>query len=306
MGSKTEISWINSTFNPWWGCVKVSPSCDNCYADTFATRVGYGPNPVNPDKFPIWGKNSNRKFFDQKHWDGPKKWDKKAAKGGARIRVFCGSMCDVMEDSPNSKIPVERLRLFELIEATPNIDWQLLTKRPQNYRRFLPESWLDNPLPNVWLGTTCESPAYHWRIEELRKTPATKRFLSIEPLLEDIGQMNLIGISWCIIGGESGPCARPFDVEWVRSAIRQCREAGVKCFVKQLGTKPMDRSNINMDVKFPENFDRISEAEQNKFFNMQARTAYISACELLPVKLKNRKGADMSEWPEDLRVREML
>lgn len=232
MSEQTEISWTDATFNPWWGCVNVSPACDHCYAEAFAKRVGFSDTG---SKFPIWGKDSSRRFFDDKHWLEPIKWDNKARRERRRIRVFCGSMCDVMEDRDDLLVP--RWRLCLLVEQTPNLDWLLLTKRAQNFRKFLPYSWMDNPQSNAWLMTTVESPKYFWRIAELSSTPATVRGLSMEPLIQKpIGlEKHLDGISWIITGGESGPHFRTSDPEWFRYVRDICIERNIAFHHKQNG-----------------------------------------------------------------------
>ena len=244
MAANSGIEWTHHTFNPWWGCVKVSPACDHCYAETWAKRMGLN----------VWGKDSERRFFGLKHWMEPAKWNRAAEAAGERQRVFCGSMCDVMEDRPelvlgNADIYSERKRLYDLIEATPGLDWLLLTKRPQNFRRFLPAAWLENPRLNVWLMTTVESDDYLWRIDELVKVPAAVRGISYEPAL---GPLNIARylqphwtpqagadkgpwLDWVIAGGESGPGARPANPEWFRSVRDQCADAGVAFLFKQWG-----------------------------------------------------------------------
>jgi len=148
--------------------------------------------------------------------------------------VFCASMADVFEDRRD--LNGERLRLWVLIEETPWLDWQLLTKRPQNVTRILTQRWLDNPRPNVWFGTTVEDQKRaDERIPELLKVPAAVRFISVEPLLGRIRFAELRGIRWAIIGGESGADARPMDLEWARDVADQLRAAKVATFVKQLG-----------------------------------------------------------------------
>src|SRR5688572_21886599 len=117
MGESTTITWTHHSWNPWWGCVKVSEGCKNCYAESFSKRACHD----------IWGPGSQRRFFGDKHWAEPIKWDRAAEKAGERRRVFCASMADVFEDRPDLVEP--RRRLFELIRATPNLDWLLLTKR---------------------------------------------------------------------------------------------------------------------------------------------------------------------------------
>jgi len=242
MGANSRIEWTHRTFNPWWGCTKVSPACDHCYAERWAKRTG----------FDVWGKDASRRFFNDSKWDEPLRWDRAAAKAGERHRVFCGSMCDVMEDAPGLQ-EIREAKLYPLIEATPFLDWLLLTKRPQNFRRFLPAAWLDRPRPNVVGMTTVESERYLWRADVLLRTPFSWRGLSMEPLLGhvDIGPFIGIkprklssewhgptltrGIDWVIVGGESGHGARPMHPDWVRAIRDQCLEAGVPFFFKQWG-----------------------------------------------------------------------
>jgi len=275
MGIETEISWTDHTFNPWWGCVKVSPACDRCYAETFSKRVGFAESG---SKFPIWGKQAGRRFFAGSHWSEPLKWDKNAAKEGVRKRVFCGSMCDVMEEYNGTEhlvregLEESRRWLYSLIERTANLDWLLLTKRPQNFRRFLPKGWLANPRPNVWGMATVESQEFMWRAKELCQTPFAIRGISAEPLLgpldftavdyrNDLRQslvkfaretpsLNLLTgewfdgwdsgedgarLDWIIVGGESGAGARPSHPDWFRSIRDQCVRAGIAFHHKQNG-----------------------------------------------------------------------
>lgn len=238
MGQDTKIEWANHTFNPWWGCIEVSPACDHCYAKTFAKRVGHD----------VWGKESPRRFFGDKHWAEPLKWQRAAEKAGVRERVFCASMADVMEDRPD--LAEHRARLFGLIRETPALDWLLLTKRPQNFCKMLPASWLESPLPNVWGMTTVESTAQLWRVQELRKTPFAVRGLSCEPLLGPLKRLDLAGIRWVITGGESGPGARPMHPDWARSLRDQCVAAGAAFHFKQWGEwVPTDQTRFEDGVE---------------------------------------------------------
>lgn len=178
MGESTGISWTDATFNPWLGCLKVSPGCEHCYAETLvSTRFG----------LPVWGPSSTtpRQRTSASNWKKPLAWDRAAAKARKRTRVFCASLADVFEDHP--QVAPWRTELFALIEATPHLDWQLLTKRPENMLRMLPPAWLDKPRANVWLGTTVEDQRRaNERIPHLLATPAVVRFLSCEPLLEAV------------------------------------------------------------------------------------------------------------------------
>jgi protein gp37 len=246
VGKDTKIEWAHHTFNPWWGCVKVSPACNHCYAETFSRRIGYSETGK---QFPIWGKDTERRVFGEKHWDLPYQWHKALEGTGRSERVFCGSMCDVMEDHPTAA--AIRPELFRMIEETPCLNWLLLTKRPQNFRRFLPPYWLRNPRENVWLMTTVESQEFAWRVLELCKTPAHVRGLSIEPLLGPLDLTSIVTptgapfnalmwpgphrIDWVIVGGESGPGARPMHPEWARSLRDKCHVGQVEFFFKQWG-----------------------------------------------------------------------
>jgi protein gp37 len=234
MSENSKIEWTDHTFNPWWGCTNVSPACDHCYAEAWAKRTGHA----------IWGKDSSRRFFGDHYWNEPLKWNAKAERDCVRRRVFCGSMCDVMEDRRD--LDPHRTRLYPLIERTPALDWLLLTKRPQNFLRFLPPCWLKTPRQNVWLMTTVESPAYLWRIDALKTAPAVVHGLSIEPLLEPIPTLgeHLDGIEWVICGGESGPQARPMQLAWVRSIREQCITAAVAFHFKQWGEHGADLVKI--------------------------------------------------------------
>lgn len=166
------------------------------------------------------------------NWRKPERWNRSAAAEGLRRRVFCGSMCDWTDVNAPS---LARRRLWKLIGATRWLEWQLLTKRAPRIRACLPDDWGDG-YDNVWLGVTVEDCKHGLpRIEQLRRIPAQMRFLSIEPLLEDLGELDLSGIHWVIVGGESGPRARPMDPEWVSNIQRQCAGTGTAFFFKQWG-----------------------------------------------------------------------
>ena len=228
MAKNSQIEWTHHTFNPWWGCTKVSPACDNCYAELWARRVGQE----------IWGAGAPRRFFNDAHWREPLVWNEEARLAGQRARVFCASMADVFERRPELKD--QRSRLWALIERTPWLDWLLLTKRPQNVASMAP--WTDNWPTNVWLGTSVENQEYtERRLPLLLKHPAAVRFLSCEPLL---GPLDLRGwfkreglcqIDWVIAGGESGRRSRPMHPDWAVGLLRQCQEFGVPFHFKQWG-----------------------------------------------------------------------
>lgn len=310
----SHIAWTNHTFNPWIGCTKVSSGCTNCYAEDRDKRFADGVH---------WGKDAPRQRTSAGNWHEPVKWNKAAqtaeaantdrfeaecaAYDGAcykalpRPRVFCASLSDWLDD----EVPIEWLAdLLALIHATPNLDWLMLTKRPENFRdriagainhlstgpatteAFALITWLQgwqsgNRVPaNVWLGTSVENQrAADLRIPILLETPAKIRFLSCEPLLEPVN-LNAgfkegpqafplgRGIHWVIVGGESGKHARPFDLRWGEKIIDQCRAHGTPVFMKQLGAKAI---GYNGSAQF---------------------------------KTADPKGGAMHEWPEYLRIRE--
>jgi protein gp37 len=176
-----------------------------------------------------WGPNKPRRVFKQGHWDEPLRWDREAAKKGIRRRVFSGSMCDVFDpEAPAGQF----FRLLMLIQKTPNLDWLLLTKRPQQIERVAEGvDW--SKIENVWLGVTVESWSEKWRMCSLRQIPCRLRFISAEPLLESLGPLDLDGFSWLIAGAESGPRARPMCRQWARELRDQCTASGVSYFYKQ-------------------------------------------------------------------------
>jgi protein gp37 len=225
MAKDSGIEWTHHTFNPWWGCVKLSPACAHCYAETWARRVG----------MQLWGGDSPRRFFGENHWREPFRWNAEAARAGVRARVFCASMADVFE--PRAELDHWRDRLWSVIEKTPNLDWLLLTKRPGHIKHVYP--WATEPRHNVWLGTTAEN--QRWadrRVERLLVVDARVRFLSCEPLLSAIDLTRWLKqrqISWVIAGGESGREARPTHPSWIRSLRDQCRAHDVPFHFKQWG-----------------------------------------------------------------------
>lgn len=232
----SKIEWTDHTFNPWIGCTKVSQGCKNCYAERLMDkRLGRAK----------WGDQGERVRTSEAYWKGALRWNAKLEGTGHRERVFCASLADAFED--NRQVEDWRLDLFRLIFDTPHLDWLLLTKRPQNAIPFLDDAcWpetgcamfgSDDPFPsNVWLGTSVEDQVLaDERISQLATIPAKMRFLSVEPLLGPVTLGDLSQIDWVIIGGESGPNARPMNLEWVKDILAQCREANIPAFVKQLG-----------------------------------------------------------------------
>lgn len=223
MGQESSIEWTDHTFNPWWGCTKVSIGCQNCYAETWANRYGHD----------LWGNKKERRKFGSKHWRQPYKWNEIARKRDSRPRVFCASMADVFEDNP--LLEAERNHLWRVIEDTAYLDWLLLTKRPQKMIEMTP--WESDWPVNVWALTSTEDQAqFDTRVPALVDVPARIRGLSAEPLLGPIDMTAwLEKIDWVIVGGESGRAARPMHPNWVRSIRDQCKEYGVAFFFKQWG-----------------------------------------------------------------------
>jgi protein gp37 len=223
MAQNSQIEWTDHTFNPWWGCVRVSPACKHCYAESLAKR--YGQN--------VWGVGSDRRFLSDNNWAQPLKWNAAAKATGNRARVFCASMADVFEDRRD--LDSERLRLWQLIEATPWLDWLLLTKRPQMIAALSP--WGQAWPHNVWIGTTVEDQRRaRERLPILTGIPAAVRFVSAEPLLGQLDLTHWLGaLDWVIAGGESGGHARPTSPSWFYDLHDQCTEAGVAFHFKQWG-----------------------------------------------------------------------
>lgn len=254
MGANSAISWTDHTFNPWLGCTKVSPACQHCYAEAWAKRSGLVK----------WGDSAERRRTSESYWRQPLKWDREAAKAGGRRRVFCASLADVFED--REELKPWRRELFELIKATSNLDWLLLTKRPENINR------LSDGMPKtVWLGTTVESKDYLKRVADLVDCgDCAVRFLSCEPLLGEVdlrteyftarlGEYPFHGISdeyrtklirlidWVIVGGESGAGHRPLNLEHVRGLRDECARAGVPFFFKQHGGRTPTEGGCLLD-----------------------------------------------------------
>lgn len=331
MGDKTGIPWTDATWNPVTGCTKVSAGCKHCYAERVFPRAYAGQtveveHELN-DGSRIIG-HYPRRFTDvmthPDRLDQPLRWRKPR-------RVFVNSMSDLFHDAvPDGFIA----RVWYTMAHCPDHTFQILTKRPDRMREWCerwadrtgdgdhkglppmpigPEAvraayrsgrarlfadmlddmgeppegaaypfydWMEGPrfwwgdsLPNVWLGVSVESPDTLHRVDTLCQTPAALRFVSYEPALEGVDfSQHLPGIDWLIVGGESGPRARPFDVNWARYTVAQCRASGVPVFVKQLGANPW--------------FDLADEYAAHR-------------CELA-----HRAGADIDEWPADLRVQE--
>lgn len=294
----TPIEWCDHSINPLKArnietnkvghfCVKISPGCKGCYSSKmqkpFLTQLEFVAE--NRPKVEL--------FFDWKAIE-------QVLKRKKPTRYFWCDMTDLFwEDWPDEWIE----RCFAAMRLTPQHTHLVLTKRGQRmveyFRTFRNRNhcveienvgrgnvrsgcWID-PLPNVWLGVSVEDKKRKDRIDLLRDVPAAVRFLSLEPLLEDLGELDLRGIHWAIIGGESGSRARPFDIQWPKSIIEQCRKAGVAPFLKQVGAKPMYRSHGDNNPK------HLFNGLQTLMCNGKPLT---------------KKGGNMEEWPHHLRVRE--
>jgi protein gp37 len=334
MGATTGIEWCHHTFNPWVGCEKVSPGCDNCYASEGTTaRISRGKG------LPLWGPEAERQQKAESGWAEPERWFRAAVRAGERRLVFCLSQGDVLEKRRDLDAPRERLwKLIELagfgyvcgnprphahlpgstecvLPLSGGLDWLLLTKRPENALRLMPDRWRTGLPPNVWFGVSVENQDATARLDDLAKIPATVRFASFEPLLGPIDARpwlppvqparlhtftpearavygatpaggiavarNTAALQWAIIGGESDPLrkglARPCDVAWIRDLLAQLRAAGVPPFVKQWGATPCTDHRVIQAISTPA---------------------------WKPVRLRHPKGGDPAEWPADLRVRE--
>ena len=221
MGENSKISWTDHTFNPWIGCTNVSPGCDNCYAEALAKRTSMAK----------WGHGEPRRRTSAENWRKPLTWDRKAREAGERHRVFCASMADVFD----TEVPdAWRYDLIGLIDATPNLDWLLLTKRPEPMRNYMTGLRLRS---NIRLGVTIENAAaVPIRMPALYDVKARgwPTFVSYEPAIESVNfEPFMPAIDWLICGAESGPKRRPFDEDWARSARDACIKAGVPFFYKQ-------------------------------------------------------------------------
>lgn len=221
VSDKTLISWTDYTFNPWMGCTKISQGCKNCYAALLTkNRMGID----------VFGPTKARKRTTDANWRKPIRWNQSAKHDGVVRRVFCASLADVFED--NVQTNAWRPDVWELIRATPWLDWQLLTKRPENIKRMLPSDWGDG-WPNVWLGTSIEDNRVAYRGPILTSVPAVVHFVSYEPAIGPLDQLDLTGIEWLIFGGESGPGHRPMNIQWARDMRERCQSNNVAFFYKQ-------------------------------------------------------------------------
>jgi protein gp37 len=241
MGDRTKIEWCNATFNPWLGCTRVSPGCDHCYAERLALRMGVG-----------WGPHAERRLASDAYWEQPHRWARKARQTGIRLRVFCASMADVFDN----QVPQEwRMRLWRLIWDTPELEWLILTKRPENIDTMLPADWLGG-WSHVGLGISAEDQErFDHRWPHLRRIKAAFRFVSYEPALGPLDIMGThvaYGLDWLICGGESGHGYRPMEAIWEGSIREQCRVLGIAYFFKQMAGKKQIPADFPLVRQFPQ------------------------------------------------------
>lgn len=314
MAETTKIAWATSTWNPWIGCSKVASGCLNCYAEADFDRRR---------KRVVWGPHGTRVKTSDAYWRKPIKWNREAGTlehlgGTNRPRVF-PSLCDPFESSP--LIPDEwRKDMFKLIDATPNLDWLLLSKRPENVLRMWPtvqgrhyvaeagamNDYQLNSRDNVWLiYSASDQQSLETGLSHLLKCRDLVPVLglSLEPLIGPIdlnacwhggfpcpGSGSYVaGPHWVIVGGESGPNARPCALEWIDDIRRQCEAANTPCFIKQMGSNPVTENANVWD------FDYLGK----RIGAAWGRSA--AGCK---INFDDSKGADPSEWPEEFRVQQ--
>lgn len=245
MADKSTIEWTDSTWNPVTGCTEVSPGCDHCYARTFAERFrGVKGHPYEQG-------------FDLKLWPErlglPLRWKRPR-------RIFVNSMSDLFhKDVPDEYIE----RVFSVMCAADHHIFQVLTKRSERLARLAPRL----PWPsNIWVGVSIETIRYKWRVDHLRQVPAEVRFLSAEPLLDSLVELDLTGIHWLIVGGESGPSHRPCNPEWVRELRNLSQEYEVAFFFKQWGGRIPKSGGRELDGRTWDEYPRSKEQLAESLF----------------------------------------
>ena len=227
MAGQSDIEWTDATWNPISGCLMISPGCTNCYAMRMAARLQAMEHPSylgvvrKSGKRPVW---TGKLHFNDAALEIPLRWRQPR-------RVFVNSMSDLFQDGVSAEFIK---KIWSVMEQAHWHSFQILTKRPDNMHDVIKRSKLPI-LRNVWLGTSVESSNYVDRIKVLRTIPAAVRFVSFEPLLGAVGQPSLKGIHWAIVGGESGPGARPLDADWVTAIQENCQKHGTAFFFKQWG-----------------------------------------------------------------------
>jgi len=236
VSDKSAIEWTDATWNPVTGCSKVSPGCANCYAETLSLRFGHSKKPWTP------ANAAENVVLHPERLRLPLTWRQPRM-------VFVNSMSDLFHEL----VPDEYIgRVFEVMAHAPQHTFQVLTKRPDRMRQWTRGYpvwgiWNEWPLPNVWLGTSIENDRWVSRADDVRSAAADTRFLSLEPLLGPLPSLDLTGIDWVIVGGESGVGHRPIDPDWVRDLRDRCVEAGVTFFFKQWGGRTPKSGGRTLD-----------------------------------------------------------
>ncbi|MEM9462111.1 MAG: phage Gp37/Gp68 family protein [Myxococcota bacterium] len=276
--SATTIEWTDETWNPVRGCTPVTPGCDHCYAKTFAERfIGVEGHPYQQG-FDL--RLVSKKLVEPLTWAKPR-------------MVFVNSMSDLF----HGKVPMDFIARFWAVMGLA--DWhvyQVLTKRAPRMRRLVqrlvPLRGMVAPPQHVWLGVSVEDRKHGLpRIDDLRDTPAAVRFLSIEPLLEDLGQLDLQGIDWVIVGGESGPGARRMDPAWVRSIRDQCADQGVPFFFKQWGGVRKKKAGRELDGRVHDDQPQVHRAKYPGRREAKRRRGLLRPYELVRGQLTLGRGA---------------
>ncbi len=260
MSDKSKIEWTDATWNPVRGCTKISPGCAHCYAETFAER--FRGVPGHPFEFGFDLRLVPKKLAEPFRWGTPRK-------------IFVNSMSDLFH--PN--VPTEYIVKVAKVMCEANWHtYQVLTKRAERLEKLLENELRFSTKHNhIWWGVSVENRKHGFpRIDHLRKSPAPVRFLSVEPLLEDLGKVNLRGMDWVIVGGESGPGARPMEAEWVRSIRDQCDKAGVAFFFKQWGG--VRKSNFGRTLD-GETYDQFPKLQEISVSNLELRLASLNRWE---------------------------
>ena len=241
MGKGSKIEWTDDTFNIVHGCTKVSEACQFCYAELWDKRKLYSKEEP---KETHWGPNASRLKLSPEYWEDPLKWNRQAERKGIKSKVFCSSMADVFEAHPD--LDSERIKLWHLIENTPHLIWQLLTKRPENILKMIPTSWNQNFPKNIWAMTSTENQKrFDERVKYILDVPAVVRGFSCEPLLSAIvfgaafAQVDKSSL-WVITGGESSNGAarvRVSNLDWFTGLRDQCLNLNIPFFFKQWGNR---------------------------------------------------------------------
>lgn len=251
MAGLSDIEWTEATWNPVAGCSMVSPGCTNCYAQRMAARLQamgiqkYSDTTRKSGGRAVWNGNV---VTDYSSLEAPLKWKKP-------LRVFVNSMSDLFQDS----VPVEFInQVWKVMAKANQHTFQILTKRPERMANILSSRSFPK-LENVWLGTSVENQEFAYRLDYLRKTPANVRFVSFEPLLGMINDPNLENIHWAIVGGESGPRARPMAPLWVEELRNSCEEQDVPFFFKQWGGSQKKKAGRTLEGRTWDNYPVIAQ-----------------------------------------------